>query len=150
MVLLYHYPDRDFGCIIMRKRKKRKLPRKKNRDVKKRERERRKRRKNWKGSVKGEKQGIMQEEEEDEEEEEGGGGEEEEGEGGGEEELVGDDTENKNQALPQRVQIVILIKVLMVTPVAALFVDCRRKKRMMTSGSNVTTVIYGIMLCVLM
>lgn len=148
MVLLYHYPDRDFGCIIMRKRKKRKLPRKKNRDVKKRERERRKRRKNWKGSVKREKQGIMQEEEEDEEE--GGGGEEEEGEGGGEEELVGDDTENKNQALPQRVQIVILIKVLMVTPVAALFVDCRRKKRMMTPGSNATTVIYGIMLCVLM
>ena len=55
--------------------------------------------------------------------EEQGGGEEEEG----EEELVGDHAENKNQAIPQRVQ-----------------------KRMMTPGSNATTVIYGIMLCVLM
>ena len=52
------------------------------------------------------------------EEEEQGGREEEDG--GGEEELVGDHAENKNQALPQRVQIVILIKVLMLTPVAAL------------------------------
>ena len=56
------------------------------------------------------------------EEEEQGGREEEDG--GGEEELVGDHAENKNQALPQRVQIVILIKVPMLTPVAALFVDC--------------------------
>ena len=96
------------------KRKKRKLLRKKNR------------RKGEKGG-KGKRSGKEASRERSKEEcrkrkrksKGGGGGEEEEG-GGEEEELVGDHAENKNQALPQRVQVVILIKVLMLTPVATL------------------------------